>query len=507
MTFSISGYAQSQETTMPHKAQELIIKFKTEPSQDVLQQMATAVAFTNFKHKLVLDHHFEMVEAYDWAKLIHVRALPFDNLQKVIEDLEKLPEVEYAEPNYIFGLDVSLDALELSVEKGRSAETRTIAGDEVVHEEAPLVESPSDSQVVVAVIDTGVAYDHPDLVPHMWTNTAEIPANGIDDDANGYIDDVLGWDFSNGDNDPYDDHYHGTHVAGIVTSLQNPGDAVIKIMPLKFLSAGGYGTTGDAIRAIDYAVKNGAKILNNSWGGGTYSRALLDAIVASYDANTVFVVAAGNSSLNIDQDAVYPPSYLVPNEVSVAALDSSDNLTWFSNYGPTTVHVGALGQSVYSTLPKERCDTPPCYGYLSGTSMAAPYVSGVAAMILSKNSELMHLQVKEIIMNTSISNAKLEGKIGQGSVSADDAYLLAQNTEPSSDIPPYVPQSIGGAIGLTSDRSSAGVGGCAAAFLDSSSSGGGRGPTSVSLCWPLLFVVLWLRMLCHRRRKFVLNPF
>ena len=497
---SLPFVSNAMEEDIPYKEGELIIKYKTsDTSQNVLNLVSDSIGFRHLKDQLEVKHQVQVIRSFEWANLHHVKLLPFDDMDHMISELQKMPEIEYVEPNYILQLGIGVDALELAPAAQRESESESVG--------ASGIGISDGVEVIVAVIDTGVAYDHPDIAPHMWSNAKEIPANGIDDDGNGYVDDVMGWDFVNGDADPYDDHYHGTHVSGIVLGLQEKTDRILKIMPLKFLSAGGWGSTGDAILAIDYAVRNGAKVLNNSWGGGGFSYALRDAIVASYNANTVFVAAAGNSSVNIDDWPTYPPSYLIPNEISVAALDSGDNLTWFSNYGPNGVHVGAPGQSIYSTLPKEQCNVPPCYGYLSGTSMAAPYVSGMAAMMLAQNPDLMHLQVKQIIMETSVSNASLQGYIGQGSVSPNDAYVTAANTEADSDIPPYDPTSIPGSIGLTEDQM-AGMG--CAAIMDLSN---GQGPSSGSgfpfffLDWPLLFFFLLIRVLRHRREKFVFHKF
>src|SRR3989338_2125238 len=341
----------------------------------------------------------------------------------------------------------------------------------------------SGHSVTVAVIDTGVDYTHKAIAPYMWVNTGEIPANGADDDSNGYVDDINGYDFVNNDSDPYDDHYHGTHVSGIVLGLQDALNPVIKIMALKFLDKDGYGYTGDAIRAIDYAIKNGAKVLNNSWGGGGYSQALSDAIVASYNANRVFVVAAGNSSIDVDRYTSYPPSYLIPNMITVAALDSATNLAWFSNYGPISVHVGAPGVSIYSTLPHQK------YGYLSGTSMATPYVAGVAAMMLSQNPELMHLQVKKIIMDTSVSNASLKGYIGRGSVEPEDAVTVASNTTPDTNIPPYtpsaVPDPLWGSVAQKGGQAGMGCGMISELYADNDDFTSSSGMSLFFLSWPL----------------------
>ena len=271
-------------------------------------------------------------------------------------------------------------------------------------------QTTGDPSVVVAVIDTGVAYDHPDLAANMWINTGEIPGNGIDDDGNGYVDDVYGYDFSNNDSNPYDDHGHGTHVSGTIAAVGNNGVGITgvtwraRIMAVKFLNASGSGSTDGAINAILYAASNGAKVLNNSWGGGGFSQALLDAIQASDQAGALFIAAAGNSNTNNDVTPHYPSSYEVPNVIAGAATDHGDLKASFSSYGATTVDLGAPGVSIYSTVPvagHSCCSNATGYSNLSGTSMATPHVSGAAALLLARFPGSSHLAIRDRILNTA----------------------------------------------------------------------------------------------------------
>jgi len=256
--------------------------------------------------------------------------------------------------------------------------------------------------VTVAVIDTGVDYAHEDLARNMWRNPGEIPGNGIDDDANGYVDDVYGYDFCNGDADPMDDHGHGTHCSGTIGAVGNNGIGVagvcwnVKIMALKFLDASGDGSTADAISCIEYAVEKGARVLSNSWGGGDYEQALKDAIDAAGAAGVLFVAAAGNDYGN-DNDAspAYPASYDSDNIISVMSVDSSGEMSDFSNYGATTVDLAAPGSYILS------CQPGGSYQYMSGTSMATPHVSGACALLLSLNSGASCQQVKSALMETT----------------------------------------------------------------------------------------------------------
>ncbi|HML04648.1 MAG TPA: S8 family serine peptidase, partial [Methanobacterium sp.] len=271
------------------------------------------------------------------------------------------------------------------------------------------------SNVIIAVIDSGVDLDHPDLKGNLWINTGEIPNNGKDDDGNGYIDDYYGWNFDGDNNNVTDDNGHGTHVAGIIAASGNNTQGVTgvmwnaTIMPLKFLDKNGNGYISDAVKAIDYATKMGAFIINCSWGGPSYSKALEDAIKAS---NALVVCAAGNefTSEDIDASPNYPASYTASNIITVAAVDKYDNLCSFSNYGINSVDVAAPGASIYSTWPGAR------YFYMQGTSMATPYVSGLAGLIKSLHPELSALQVKYTILDNVDPVASLTGKILTGGV-------------------------------------------------------------------------------------------
>lgn len=247
--------------------------------------------------------------------------------------------------------------------------------------------STGSSNVVVAVIDSGIDYTHPDLANNMWVNSGEIPGNGIDDDQNGYIDDVHGINTtgSGASGDPYDDNGHGTHVAGVIGASANNGIGVagiswkVKLMGLKFLGANGSGGLAGAVEAINYMTalkRQGVNIVvsNNSWGGGGFSQTLFNAIEASTEAGIIFVAAAGNAANDNDATASYPGGYEISGIVSVAATDRDQNLASFSNYGVNTVDIAAPGVGIYSTYPGGD------YRYLSGTSMAAPHVSGVLAL-------------------------------------------------------------------------------------------------------------------------------
>ncbi|OGP04973.1 MAG: hypothetical protein A2Z91_02500 [Deltaproteobacteria bacterium GWA2_38_16] len=255
-------------------------------------------------------------------------------------------------------------------------------------------------EIVVGVIDTGIDYTHEDLAANIWKNPKEIEGNGIDDDNNGFVDDIYGWNFVGNNNNPFDDNRHGTHVSGTIGALAGNGLGTIGVSPkvslmaCKFLSKDGWGSIDAAIRSISYAVMNGAKVLNNSWGGGGYSQALLDAIKTAERAGVLFVAAAGNSNADNDKNPMYPASYDAANIVSVAATDYLDQRASFSSYGKTTVDLAAPGVAVFSTVPNN------LYGNLSGTSMATPHVAGAAALIWAYKPALSMYDLKDLIFKT-----------------------------------------------------------------------------------------------------------
>jgi subtilisin family serine protease len=246
------------------------------------------------------------------------------------------------------------------------------------------------SAVVVAVIDTGIDYTHQDLAANMFRNEADCNANGVDDDGNGKVDDCYGIDTANDDSDPFDDNHHGTHVAGTIGAAGNNSVGVVgvnwnvKLMACKFLSSGGSGSTSDAIDCLTYVAMmkdRGVNIVatNNSWGGGAYSQALYDAIDAQRQRGILFIVAAGNSGADNDAAPSYPAGYDLPNVLAVAATTRTDARPSFSNYGRQSVQIGAPGSEILSTFPGNS------YSQLSGTSMAAPHVTGVAALLKAQD--------------------------------------------------------------------------------------------------------------------------
>lgn len=292
-------------------------------------------------------------------------------------------------------------------------------------------------QTIVAVIDTGVDLTHPDLKPNLWRNPGEIAGNGIDDDRNGYADDVNGWDFANNDADPTDERGHGTHVAGIIGAAGNNGIGgsgvawKTRIMALKMFDAAGNGSTLGGAKAIDYAVRNGAKVINCSWGGGAGDAELDAAIARARAAGVIIVTSAGNDGKNNDTTPQYPASYArtSDNTVAVAATTKTGLASW-SNYGAASVVVAAPGDNIVSTARGGGTTTK------SGTSMAAPFVSGALAVLWDQHPTWTYQQVLAKLRSSVESQPSLSGKVSTGG-ELDLAKLLdAPAASPPVTVPP-----------------------------------------------------------------------
>lgn len=271
-----------------------------------------------------------------------------------------------------------------------------------------------DSSIVVGVIDTGIDYNHPDLAANIWTNPGEIPGNGIDDDGNGFIDDIHGWDFSSNDNDPMDDNHHGTHVAGTIGAVGDNGRGVVgvaqqvRLAALKFLNSSGNGLISNAVDAIEYATRMGFPITNNSWTGTFADSSLQEAVTRAGQAGSLFVAAAGNRNNNIDSQPEYPAAFSDAHILSVAASDHNDALAGFSNYGSSRVDLAAPGNAILSTVPDD------AYGYLNGTSMAAPHVAGAAVLVKARYPGLSALGIIDRLLGTVDQKADLDGNVKTG---------------------------------------------------------------------------------------------
>ncbi|REJ52268.1 MAG: subtilase [Microcystis aeruginosa DA14] len=395
-------------TLAPYAPNQLILKFK---------QGITSAEVAQFKSLFgaVSTQTIKLTGAEIWKLSGSL------SVEKILAQYRSNPIFEYIEPDYIrtvgaftpqatFPNDPSFNQLWGLHNTGQSGGTPDA---DIDAPEAWDIQT-GNPNLVIGVIDTGVDYNHQDLVGNIWTNPGEIPNNNIDDDGNGYVDDIRGWDFAYNDNNPSDVQGHGTHVSGTIAGKGNNGVGVTgvawnaKIMPLKFLNDQGSGYTSDAILAINYATTKGVKLTNNSWGGGGFSQGLYNAINAAGQAGALFIAAAGNSGQNADIYPMYPAAYDLANIVSVASTTRTDSLSWFSNYGLTSVDLGAPGSDIYSTTPGNS------YGFKSGTSMASPHVAGAAALLWSQNPTWTAQQVKNTLMNTGDPIAALAGKTVSG---------------------------------------------------------------------------------------------
>ncbi|MGZ3537902.1 MAG: S8 family serine peptidase [Thermodesulfobacteriota bacterium] len=416
----------------------VIVKFK--PS--------TPAEIRDYIHR---RHGSEKIKEFPSLNIHHVRFKKGMSVKRAIAIYQAEPDVEYAEPNYLVTIQTVPNDFYFNYLWGLSntGQTGGTAGADIDASRAWDITNGS-NDVIIAVIDTGVDYTHSDLSQNIWVNLAEYNgAPGVDDDGNGYIDDAYGINTFDHVNGPMDDHGHGTHVAGTIGALGNNAMGVagvnwnVKIIPCKFLGSDGYGYTDGAIECLEYirALKEkGINIIatNNSWGGGGYSQALYDAIDAQRKSDILFIAAAGNDNADNDQYDFYPAGYSLPNLLAVAATDPSDLKAWFSNYGRRTVHVGTPGLDIVS-LRATGTDMygdgnhfiPPGnssaqYYKASGTSMATPHVTGLAALIKSQNPSRSWIEIKNLILSGAEDETPFYGGTIAGRINAYNSLTCTQ---------------------------------------------------------------------------------
>ena len=395
--------ALSESKQLPYAPDEVLVKFQPSVSADqVNSELGPALALSRVRNRTSLG----------------VDRMRIDSKESVEEAVERLrldPRVVYAEPNWKIKLLDTPDDPRYGECWGLNNTGQT-GGTPDADIDAPEAWdiSTGSSSVVVAVLDTGVDYNHPDLIDNMWINQDEIPDNGIDDDTNGYIDDVLGWNFEDEDNDPIDFYSHGTHCSGIIGAVGNNGTGVagvnwqVSIMPLRIIGYQDHeGFCSDAAEGIIYAVDNGAHIMSCSWWTDQhYSQTLEDAVAYSNQRGVLLAAAAGNQSRDSDDPAfqVWPAEWPYENIISVAATDHRDYRAWFSNWGLVSVDVGAPGEEILSTYWPGGD-----YQSRSGTSMAAPHVAGTLALMLSVNPDLSAAELKNVLFGTVDPVSSLQG--------------------------------------------------------------------------------------------------
>lgn len=498
MTAVLALPAQAQN----YRPGEVIVKLKSSKGPLGAQR---AYAFMG---KAQTEKEMTLKESYGRMDLYNFSLGKGQSVEQAIADLQNDPDVEYAEPNYYLskteetGIHEVFSMGEIEAYTNENGKNMILEAEPTAADGWALMQgvSAQASAPIIAVIDTGLDTTHSVIqqTGALWTNVNEIPGNGIDDDGNGYIDDVHGWNFVHNSGTIIDDDGHGTHVTGIILSVdQNIQhtprvQAKVRIMPLKFLDSNGMGTTSDAIRAIYYAVNNGATVLNNSWGGSSYSASLHDAVAYSYQAGTTFVAAAGNSANNNDISPLYPASLDVPNVISVAATNDSNYLASFSNYGVGSVHLGAPGTYIMSTLPGNK------WGTSSGTSMATPFVSGTAGQMKVASPDMLGYQMKSILLNETQKFSQLSGRVYTGgkldigkSISTSGGVYVS-HSQPSYSVK-YL-----SARGLASENS---MGGCG--LVTKMGPGGSQGLPLRRIFISMALVMLPLAVFAARRS---MNP-
>ena len=440
--------AFAQDSYHPHVSGQVLVRFAPGTAENDRAQARQALRAV----------HFKALDLVNGLEVIQTRL----DVTQAIAALSKNPNVLYIEPDYLLYPVDFPDDTHFPLQWGLHNTGQTILGTEGLLDSD--VDAPPawlvaiNAQTVVAIIDSGTQLDHEDLAANIWINQAEMDGvPNVDDEQNDYVDDIHGWDFFSNDADPSDEDGHGTHTAGTVGAVRNNGIGIAgvcgecRLMPLRFLGPAG-GSTSDAIAAIEYAVTNGATVSNNSWGGGADSQALYEAIAAAGEAGHIFVAAAGNDSGNNDSNPTYPASYDLDNIISVAATDNRDVLASFSNFGAAGVDLSAPGVNIASSY-WDPATTADDYWWSSGTSMAAPHVAGIVALVQSvqqkEPSELctiaetgQKIGVVERVLRSVRTVESLAPYLATGGVvNAADAVNCAMNLPWPLPTPPELPQA------------------------------------------------------------------
>jgi len=426
-----------QRTTSTERAAIAQVNITRESSPEVFVRFRRGTSLEQIK-SIAASNNDTLADEYESvSNLVAIDDLDNVDAAALVAQYAAMPNVEYAEANFEIELD-DPSAVEVLPTAALGNIPAGSPSDPLFGEQWALNNSGAHNgreradidairawetthgseEVVVAVLDSGVDYNHPDLVGNMWTRPARLAA--YSDDELGEFNDLYGFNGTDRFADPMDDNGHGTHCAGIIGAEGDNNEGIagvnwrVQIMPLKFMGRSGYGSVSRAIAAINYAVdrkKNGVnlRIISASFGSATNSRALRDAIKAAGDAGILFVAAAGNDSSNNDTWPHYPSNYDLPNLVSVAALDRNDRLATFSNYGAKTVHVAAPGKAILSTWPGGG------YREASGTSMATPYVAGTAALIIANQPNISVKALRDRLLGSADEIETINGKVATSS--------------------------------------------------------------------------------------------
>ncbi|MFD2247434.1 S8 family peptidase [Pontibacter ruber] len=423
--FATSQTSEAAAGKQNFVANEVLVKFKAGVSAEARAAVLERIG-GNVKER-ILTKAMERFGDKEGLTLVHTPMAALEALSK----LKGAAEIEFAEPNYIYTHNATSsdpyytngslwglygDATTPANQYGSQAGEAWAGG------------NTGSKSVVIGIIDEGVQYTHPDLAANVWTNPYD-PADGVDNDGNGYVDDTHGWDFDGNNSQVYDGGSsggtddHGTHVAGTIGAV-NDGKGVVGVnwnvtmISCKFLGRRG-GTTANAVKAVDYLTdlkkRHGMNIVasNNSWGGGGFSQALYDAVNRANSNEILFVAAAGNGGSdgvgdNNDVTASYPSNMDLPNVIAVAAITNTGAKSSFSNYGATTVDIGAPGSAINSTTAFNT------YSSYNGTSMATPHVTGGVALYAASHPGSTAAAIKNAIMSSAVPTASLSGKCVSG---------------------------------------------------------------------------------------------
>ena len=412
-----------------HVADQLIVQFRAGATEADKQRVMRRV---NGDRAEVLARGNRRIDIGGDIELMNLRGRA---LRDAIAELQADGAVDFAEPNWILQhTAVSNDTYYTNGSLWGMYGDNTSPANQYGSRAAEVWAKTGGTDcgnVVIGIIDEGYMYEHADLAANAFKNPGDSTFDGVDNDGNGLVDDVYGWDFDGNNNSLFDGagDDHGTHVAGTIGGVGGNGTGVagvcwsVKLMGAKFLGRRG-GTTANAVKAVDYftdlKVDQGLNIVatNNSWGGGGFSQALLDAINRANDAGILFVAAAGNSGANNDTTASYPGNYSAANVISVAALTSTGALASYSQYGATTVDLGAPGSGIWSTVPVagkgKNATVTSGYSSYSGTSMATPHVTGAVALYAARNPGASAAQIKAAILGSTTATPSLSGKTVTG---------------------------------------------------------------------------------------------